>query len=60
MHPSWTKNTLAASVAGARVRFTVCILFTCVVELPVSLQEQLPEPQMPGTLAFSAVQGMQP
>ena len=58
MNPSWTKNTLAASVAGARVRFTVCIFFTCVVELLVSLQELLPEPQMPGILASSAVQGM--
>lgn len=47
-------------VAGARIISTACISFTCALELLVSLQEQLPEPQMPGILASSAVQGMLP
>lgn len=47
-------------VAGAKMISIACILFTCASELLVSLQEQLPEPQMPGILVSSAVQGMLP
>ena len=39
---------------------TAYILFTCALELLVSLQGQLPEPQKPGILVSSAVQGMLP
>lgn len=59
--PSWIKEiNVLAFEAGARMVSTICIPFTCALELLVSLQEQPPEPQMPKIPASSAGPGMLP